>query len=204
MPILAYMTFFYALTFLFAGGARCKCHQQIKRWVRKRRLATPDYEEPSTAISRANKEDKEVMTSCNRSAAIAALTANGLCAFPFLVGKRVFHLVLETTILIYVVFQIKLAKFPMASIVHSLLLCDEVALRRRPLAFHENCRFTKNFLMKYLFSRIYWFLRKFNTTKLCRCTVSVIAWAITKLLYSEVLKINSKIYWSLRWEQSQL
>ena len=124
--------------------------------------------------------------------------------FLFLVGKRVFHLVLETTILIYMVFRIKLAKFPMASIVHSLLLCDEVALHRRPLAFHENCRFTKIFLMKYLFSRIYWFLRKFNTTKVCRRTVSVIARAITKLLYSEVLKINSKIYWSLRWERSQL
>ena len=35
---------------------------------------------PSTVISRAN---KEVTASCNRSAAIATLTANGSYAFPF-------------------------------------------------------------------------------------------------------------------------
>ena len=41
----------------------------------------PDYEVPSAAISRAN---KEVMASCNRLAVIATLTANGSYAFPFL------------------------------------------------------------------------------------------------------------------------
>ena len=44
----------------------------------------PDYDMPSTAISGANKEAKEVMASCNCLAAIATLIANGLYAFPFL------------------------------------------------------------------------------------------------------------------------
>ena len=54
---------------------------------------------PSTVISAAN---KEVI-----AAAIAALTANGSYAFPqffVLASEYVFHLVLETTIFIFVVF----------------------------------------------------------------------------------------------------
>ena len=75
-------------------------------------------------------------------AEIAALTANGSFVFPFCVGKRVFHLVLETTILSYICgipSCTNETKFPIISIMRSLPLCDKVALCRRPLTFHENC-----------------------------------------------------------------
>ena len=40
----------------------------------------------------------------------------------------------------------KLAKSPIASIEHSLPLCEELARRRRSLiTFHENCSYYENF-----------------------------------------------------------
>ena len=39
----------------------------------------------------------------------------------------------------------KLAKSPIASISHSLSLCDKLALYQRPLiTFHENCSYYEN------------------------------------------------------------
>ena len=73
-----------------------------------------------------------------------------------------------TTILIYVIFQMKLAKSPIASIAHSLPLCSiDVCLLR----FTKTVAIMKIFLTKFLFSRIYWVLQKFNATKICRHTV---------------------------------
>ena len=43
----------------------------------------------------------------------------------------------------------KLAKSPIASIVHSLPLCDELALHRCPLiTFHKNCSYYKNLFLR--------------------------------------------------------
>ena len=88
---------------------------------------------------------------------------------------QVFHFVLKTTILIYVVFshvRIKLNKSPGVSIVCSLPLCDEVALCQRSFTFHENCSvsYYENFY-EILFNRIYWLVRKFNAMKIWCHTV---------------------------------
>ena len=72
--------------------------------------------------------------------------------FLFRVGKRVFHLVN-----MYMVFRMKLAKAakpPIASITHSLPLCDELALRLCPLTFlidfYENLTLRKYAAIQYL------------------------------------------------------
>ena len=78
---------------------------------------------PSTVISRVN---KEVIASCNRSAAIATLATNGSYAFLFSCWQA--SISSRTGNHHPMVFRIKLAKFPIASIVHSLPLCDEVSV----------------------------------------------------------------------------
>ena len=81
----------------------CKASSPLPQVV----LPCPDgplsREVPSTVISAANKEQE----SDSKLHAIAALTANGSYTFTqffMLASEYIFHLVLETTILIFVVF----------------------------------------------------------------------------------------------------